>query len=626
MELRKGYKQTEVGVIPEKWEVKKLGIISSITKLAGFEYSLHFNSYNDGGDIIVVRGTNITHNKMDLSDVRTIPSSTSNKLQRSKLFKNDLVFAYVGTIGPVYLIEENDKYHLGPNTSKITAGNEAFPQFLYHYFKSWLLKNEIVGHTSIGAQPSLSMSKIRSFRIVLPTKAEQTAISSALSDADALISGMEKLIAKKRNIKQGTMQQLLTSKKRLPGFSGKWQQKQLGNIVQKFINGGTPSTLNAEYWAGNIPWITGADFVNQRISEIRRFITDEAVKNSSTHVIGRGNLLLVTRTGVGKLAIAPFDIAISQDITGIYVKSDIDIKFLFHHFNFNSVALKSLNQGTSINGITRDTLSTTSINLPCLKNEQTAIATILSDMDAEIEKLEQKLNKYRMIKQGMMQELLAGRIRFVQQEMVSLPMTTMQKESETIKASSQKNHNWEINEAVVISILVDGFGSEKFPLGRKRYTKLSYLLHRHVEIKTEGYRKKAAGPYNPDTKYKGPEKIALENGYIKRHTNGQFSGFIADDNIEKAKVYFAKWYGEESLKWLEQFRFNKNDDLELLTTVDMAICDLAKVGQMISVANIKDLIYSYSEWKAKLNRSIFSDVNIAKAIKKSQELFVLEES
>ena len=105
----------------EGWEVKKLGEIADVTKLAGFEYSNYFNSYNDGGEIIVIRGTNITNNKLDLTDTKYIPSKTSNFLKRSKLSKGDLVFAYVGTIGPIYLVLEDNRFHLGPNTSKISV-------------------------------------------------------------------------------------------------------------------------------------------------------------------------------------------------------------------------------------------------------------------------------------------------------------------------------------------------------------------------------------------------------------------------------------------------------------------------------------------------------------------------
>lgn len=230
-EQKKGYKQTEIGVIPEDWNIEKLGNISYITKLAGFEYSKHFNSYNDEGEIIVIRGTNITNNRLDLSDIKTIPRKTSNYLVRSKLNKGDLVFAYVGTIGPVFLIEENDKYHLGPNTSKITLNKNVSNNFIFSYFNSWLIKNEIIERTSIGAQPSLSMAKIRSFNIVLPTYQEQKAIATALTDIDHLITNLETLITKKKAIKQGAMQQLLTGKKRLKGFTGNWETKTLGDFL-----------------------------------------------------------------------------------------------------------------------------------------------------------------------------------------------------------------------------------------------------------------------------------------------------------------------------------------------------------------------------------------------------------
>ena len=198
-----------------EWDEKKLGEIAEITKLAGFEYTNYFNSYKDGGEIIVIRGTNITNNKLDLSEIKTIPKSTSNKLQRSKLQKYDLVFAYVGTIGPVYLIDENDKYHLGPNTARITVNKEMLPQFALCYFTSAIIKNEIIEHTSVGAQPSLSMSKVRKFKIPVPPLPEQQAIAAILSDMDAEIEKLEQQRDKYKAINQGMMQELLTGKTRL---------------------------------------------------------------------------------------------------------------------------------------------------------------------------------------------------------------------------------------------------------------------------------------------------------------------------------------------------------------------------------------------------------------------------
>ena len=183
------------------------------------------------------------------------------------------------------------------------------------------------------------------------------------------------------------------------------------------MNGGTPSTRNESFWKGDIPWITGADIVNQTVGDIRRYITKEAVRNSSTNIVTKGALLLVSRTGVGKLAVAPFDIAISQDFTGVYTAVDqLSTVYLHRFLDLNRAILTDQKQGTSIRGITRKTLAALTIFYPPTVLEQTAIAAILTDMDAEIAALEAKLAKARQVKQGMMQELLTGRIRLRMKE------------------------------------------------------------------------------------------------------------------------------------------------------------------------------------------------------------------
>ena len=234
-------------------------------------------------------------------------------------------------------------------------------------------------------------------------------------------------------------------------------------------------------------------------------------------------------------------------------------------------------------------------------------------MDAEIAALERRLDKIRAVKQGMMQQLLTGKIRLVE----SVEATTRQIST----ASKVKKHNWQFNESVVISVLAKRFGNEQYPLNRIRYTKLSYLLHRYAEGRAKGYLKKATGPYNPRTRYRGPETIALKNDYVRRRENGDYGGFIAGENIEMAESYFAKWYEEDCLNWLDQFRYEKRDDLELLTTVDLAIEELREAGKATSVEGVRMVIRSDPEWKAKLNRSVFSNTNIARAIERCRRLF-----
>jgi type I restriction enzyme S subunit len=185
-----------------------------------------------------------------------------------------------------------------------------------------------------------------------------------------------------------------------------WEVTKLGDVVIAFYNGGTPNTKIKEYWDGNIPWITGADFLGQKVAQIRKYITPKGVTNSATNIIPKGNLLVVTRTGVGKLAIAPFDIAISQDITGVIVDQHKTISdFLYWYLNHHAKQLKTLKQGTSINGILREDVSAYLISLPPLL-EQNKITEIFSTVDDAIEKTNTIIEKTKELKKGLMQKLL----------------------------------------------------------------------------------------------------------------------------------------------------------------------------------------------------------------------------
>jgi len=412
MEVKPGYKQTEVGVIPADWEVKPVS--EGITLLSGHHVlARHCNTDGDGipyitGPADFPKGV-IQHTKYTTSP-KTICRA------------NDILVTVKGS-GAGTIVLSDAEYCISRQLMA-TRVNENWDTS-YIYF-SLLQSASLFNTAATGLIPGLSRSDILDKTLPLPPSlAEQTVIATALSDADALIQSLERLIAKKRDIKQGAMQELLTGKKRLPGFEEMKGYKQtevgtipedwgiikLNNIVSNFVNGGTPSTKNKDYWNGNIPWITGADIINQCVGEIRRHITKDAVRNSSTNVIQKGNLLIVSRTGVGKLATTPFDIAISQDFTGIYMDdSQASTEYIYRFFDYHQSLLKKEIQGTSIKGITRDTLAEIQIPVPTLA-EQSAIATALSDMDAEITALDSKLTKASQIKQGMMQELLTGRIR-----------------------------------------------------------------------------------------------------------------------------------------------------------------------------------------------------------------------
>lgn len=185
-----------------------------------------------------------------------------------------------------------------------------------------------------------------------------------------------------------------------------WSNCRVGDLCLAMVNGGTPSTAIAQFWEGTIPWVTGADFGPYGIAAIRRYISPGAIRRSATNVLKKGTILFVTRTGVGKIAIAQHDIAVSQDITGLIPNEEkIDSKFMYYILCREVEALKKSNQGTSINGILRVDLEGYGLYIPIQISEQRKIARILTTLDDCIEQTEALIAKYQAMKEGLMHDL-----------------------------------------------------------------------------------------------------------------------------------------------------------------------------------------------------------------------------
>jgi len=243
-----------------------------------------------------------------------------------------------------------------------------------------------------------------------PAKAEQEAIAEALSDADNLIESLEQLIAKKRQIKQGAMQELLTGEKRLPGFSGEWKAKMLGEICEISM-GRTPPRLNQAMWGRGYVWLSIADLRSRIVSQSKEEVTELAA--STMKIIPKGTLLMSFKLSIGRLCFAGCDLFTNEAICS-FTNLQANPDFLYYTLGRTDFSLygKQAVKGYTLN---KAALHIVEVKLPS-EAEQTAIATILSDMDAEIAALETKLSKARQVKQGMMQELLTGNIRLIQPE------------------------------------------------------------------------------------------------------------------------------------------------------------------------------------------------------------------
>ena len=262
-----------------------------------------------------------------------------------------------------------------------------------------------------GIVTRLYNNNLRNSLIPVPPRPEQEKIAEALSDVDGLLAAMTKLIEKKRAIKQGAMQQLLTGKKRLAGFTGKWVEKRLGECSTMFA-GGTPSSNVDGCYGGAIPWASISDIsiAGKYIEATSETLTEEGLNNSSAKWYPQNTLLFAMYASIGKCCIARKRMTSSQAILGIYNFRDVDIEFLYYLLTFRNGELLTMGQtGTQAN-LSKSIVEDVIIDAPTLA-EQKAIASVLSDMDAEVAALEAKRAKYERIKQGMMQELLTGKTR-----------------------------------------------------------------------------------------------------------------------------------------------------------------------------------------------------------------------
>jgi type I restriction enzyme S subunit len=245
---------------------------------------------------------------------------------------------------------------------------------------------------------------------------EQSSIARALTDADALIESLEQLLTKKRQIKQGAMQELLTGQRRLPGFVEVWAESYIGDFTD-CTAGGTPSTREERYWGGTVPWMSSGDLHLKRVSHVDGRITEEGLENSSTKWIPAG-CVLIGLAGQGKtrgtVAMNLIPLCTNQSIAAIFPTAVYDMDFLYHNLDWRYEELRELSAGDGGRGGLNLTLIRSIIVPRPSMEEQQAIAQALSDMDTDITVLESRLTKARALKQAMAQALLTGRIRLVE--------------------------------------------------------------------------------------------------------------------------------------------------------------------------------------------------------------------
>jgi type I restriction enzyme, S subunit len=434
VEVRAGYKQTEVGIIPEDWEVDTLARYWNVMDCKHVTAQFIANGY----PIASIR--EVQSRFVDLTSANQTTQKFYSLLIDGgrKPRAGDLILSRNATVGEVAQVAEwHSPFAMGQDVCLLRKKAPEFStEFLQLVFRSPIIGNQLsdlmVGSTFKRA----NVQQIKNLKVPMPLPAEQEAIAEALSDADALIESLEQLLAKKRQLKQGAMQELLTGKKRLPGFEVKpgykqteagvipkdWEAMPFIRAVRSYIDyrGRTPRKLGMSWGGGDILALSANNVQMGRIDPDKEayFGNDELYRKWMVQdECEPGDVLLTMEAPLGNVAQIPDSkkYILSQRVLLIKPKDWLSPDFLAYYMKGsvfqNQLSLNST--GTTAKGIQRRKLDELPVGLPPVQPEQTAIAAILSDMDAEIAALEATLAKASQLKQGMMQELLTGRIRLV---------------------------------------------------------------------------------------------------------------------------------------------------------------------------------------------------------------------
>jgi len=403
-----------------------------------------------------------------------------------------------------------------------------------------------------------------------------------------------------------------------------WRVGTVGDLTASIYSGGTPSTQNPNYWGGEISWLSSGETREKFIIDTERKITESGVADSSTRwapalstVIasaGQGN----TRGQTSLLAIESY---VNQSV--VVLVADLWASSPFHLF-FDLEHRYEEYRRISDAHSSRGSLTTRLLaGLPAILPPREVVGMFDAAVAQVVHRVLAALRESRTLatlRDALLPNLLAGEIQIQVEAAVTGRVLPFQKPVQTAKKGRASE---EFMEAIVIAELVRLTASPQHPLGRKRRTKLAYFAHRKAdEDVTKRFLKKTAGPYSPWVKYQGPETIAIRNGYVKSGQCGKLVGLLPGDRVAEIVQYVPRYPAAAAVAWaVKTFGRRTNDDLELLTTTDFAALELVGKGKEISLAEIKVILKANKEWAPKLDRALFSDANITRALAELRSLF-----
>jgi len=569
MEVKPGYKYTEVGVIPENWNASMIGEVATFSGGSQPPRST-FRFTPASGYIRLIQ----------IRDYKTDAFTTfvPEDLVRKRCSAEDVMIGRYGP--PVFQILRGLDGAYNVALIKVNPErNRVDKDFLYYTLKTdalFDLIDSLSRRTS--GQTGVDMSALKAYGLALPPLPEQRTIATALSDMDALLNGLDRLIAKKRAIKQATMQQLLTGQTRLPGFSGEWEVKRMGEFTE-CTAGGTPSTLISSYWGGSIRWMNSGELNLKQVKDVTGRITEEGLRNSSTKMIPVG-CVLVGLAGQGKtrgtVAMNLIEICTNQSIAAIFPNRSFVSEYLYYNLDSRYDELRDLSSGDGgRGGLNLTLIKSLPIPFPNV-DEQAAIAAVLGDMDAEITALETRRIKIRALNQAMMQELLSGRTRLITPGAKSA--------DEELTQTGGRKENVHFLRSVLAAEIIDQLHDQP-TFGHVKFEKMMFLVEHLCEMDTGStYHRKAAGPYDNRALRSIDSQLQKQQWFEARKQEGRYQ-YVPLAKRGGHKSYFDRHFSgivETFEKILSTFKTAKTEQCEIVATLLAAWSDLLREKEAVS--------------------------------------------
>lgn len=597
------FKQSEIGLIPEDWKITKLGELGNFSKgvgisreechtgnLAAIRYGEIYTSHND-------------YIKEFYSGISPKIASTSKKLTFG-----DLLFAASGEtkeeIGKcVAFISHEEAYAGGDIIILSIDSNLHDAQYWGYYLNSTQIVKQKTARGQGDAVVHIVPRELATIVVAAPSKQEQQRIAEALSNIDNLISSLSKLIEKKRLIKQGAMQQLLTGRKRLPGFDKEWVEYRLEDVINRFATGLNPRqnfTLNSSgsnnYYVTIKNFREGQLYLDDNCDKINDYAL-ELINHRSNLRSGDVLMSSIGRIGDAYVIVSePKNWNINESVFSLRPDySKITSLFLYYTIKSDLLQkqIKGGSTGSTLTSIKMSHLKELLCYIPTSMEEQSAITNILSTMDNEIESLKEEREKYIRLKEGMMQKLLSGQIRLINTE------------AKPIVQPKEKVANVYFRRSVLAAEIADRLCEER-TFGHVKMEKLIFLTEHlcHIDIDSH-YHRDAAGPYD-NRALRSIDSQMKKQKWFEAKKEDKGYRYLPMQNRGGHKKYFEKYYADVMPmfeKLIDTFKTSSTEQCEIVATLYSAWDDLLQSHKSFTDDDIlNEVLNNWHESKKRITR------------------------